>query len=156
MLHLAGGFPGGVNGKNPPTAVAQSGKSLPAMQETWVQSLGGEDPLEKEMATHSSILSWESHGQRSPAVYGVARVGYNWETKCSIHAADARQEGDPVRFLDGEDPLEKEILQYSYLGNPTDRGVWQATVHWTIRVGREWVTQHSHTADIMVQCTPYK
>ena len=57
MLHLAGSFPGGVNGKNPPTAVAQSGKSLPAMQETWVQSLGGDDPLEKEMATHSSILS---------------------------------------------------------------------------------------------------
>ena len=37
--------------------VAQSVKSLPAMQETWVQSLGWEDPLEKEMATHSSILA---------------------------------------------------------------------------------------------------
>ena len=33
-------------------------KNLPAMQETWVQSLGWEDPLEKGMATHSSILSW--------------------------------------------------------------------------------------------------
>ena len=33
-------------------------KRLPAMQETWVQSLGREDPLEKEMATHSSILAW--------------------------------------------------------------------------------------------------
>ena len=33
-------------------------KHLPAMQETWVQSLGREDPLEKEMATHSSILAW--------------------------------------------------------------------------------------------------
>ena len=32
---------------------------MPAMQETWVQSLGREDPLEKEMATHSSILAWE-------------------------------------------------------------------------------------------------
>ena len=31
---------------------------LPAMRETWVQSLGWEDPLEKEMATHSSILAW--------------------------------------------------------------------------------------------------
>ena len=39
--------------------VAQMVKSLPAMQETWVQSLGWEDPLEKEMATHFSILSWE-------------------------------------------------------------------------------------------------
>ena len=34
-------------------------KSLPAMQETWVQILGQEDPLEKEMATHSVILAWK-------------------------------------------------------------------------------------------------
>ena len=34
-------------------------KCLPAMRETWVRSLGGEDPLEKEMATHSSTLAWK-------------------------------------------------------------------------------------------------
>ena len=39
--------------------VAQTVKNLPAVQETRVQSLGGEDPLEKEMATHFSILAWE-------------------------------------------------------------------------------------------------
>ena len=39
--------------------IAQSVKSLPAMQETWVQSLGWEDPLEKEMATYSSTLVWK-------------------------------------------------------------------------------------------------
>ena len=39
--------------------VAQRIKRLPAMQETWVQSLGWEDPLEKEMATHCSILDWK-------------------------------------------------------------------------------------------------
>ena len=38
--------------------VAQLVKNLPAMQETWVRFLGWEDPLEKEMATHSSILAW--------------------------------------------------------------------------------------------------
>ena len=38
--------------------VAQMAKSLPAVLETWVRSLGQEDPLEKEMATHSSILAW--------------------------------------------------------------------------------------------------
>ena len=38
--------------------MAQTVKNLPAMQETQVQSLGQEDPLEKEMATHSSILAW--------------------------------------------------------------------------------------------------
>ena len=38
--------------------VAQMVKNLPAIQETWVSSLGQEDPLQKEMATHSSILAW--------------------------------------------------------------------------------------------------
>ena len=39
------------------------------MQETQGQSLGGEDPLEEEMATNSSILAWEFHGQRTLAGY---------------------------------------------------------------------------------------
>ena len=47
QLHLNESFPG-----------SSMVKSLPAMLETWVQSLGWEDPLEKEMATHSSILTW--------------------------------------------------------------------------------------------------
>ena len=38
--------------------MAQKAKNLPAMQETWVQSLGQEDPPEKEVAAHSSILAW--------------------------------------------------------------------------------------------------
>ena len=45
--------------------VAQMIKNLPAMQETQVQSLGQEDPLEKGMVTYSSILAWRIHGQRS-------------------------------------------------------------------------------------------
>ena len=39
--------------------VAQMAKNLPAMQESWVQFMGQEDPLERGMATHSSILAWE-------------------------------------------------------------------------------------------------
>ena len=38
--------------------LAQTVKNLPTVQETWIQSLGWEDPLEKKMATHSSILAW--------------------------------------------------------------------------------------------------
>ena len=45
--------------------MAQMVKNLQLMQETWVQSLDGENPLEKRMATHFSILAWTSHGQRS-------------------------------------------------------------------------------------------
>ena len=49
--------------------MAQTVKSLPTMQETWVRSLGWEYPLDKEMATHSSILPGESHGWRSLVGY---------------------------------------------------------------------------------------
>ena len=42
-------------------------KSLPVMQETWVRSLVGEDPLEKEMATHSSILAWRRPWTEEPS-----------------------------------------------------------------------------------------
>ena len=45
--------------------VAQKVKHLPAMQETWVRSLGQEDPLDKEIATHSSTLPGESQGRGS-------------------------------------------------------------------------------------------
>ena len=56
--------------------VAQSGKNPTSMQESQVRSLGWEDPLEKEMATHSSILALEkSHGQRS--LVGSQRVRYD-------------------------------------------------------------------------------
>ena len=46
--------------------VAQMVKSLSAMQETWVQSLSWEDPLEKEMATHPSILAWKMPRMEEP------------------------------------------------------------------------------------------
>ena len=41
-------------------------RSLPAMRETWVQSMGEEDPLEKEMANHSSILAWKIQWREEP------------------------------------------------------------------------------------------
>ena len=46
--------------------VAQSVKNVLAVQETWVQSLGREDPLEKEMATHSSMLAWKISWREEP------------------------------------------------------------------------------------------
>ena len=42
------------------------GKNLPAVQETWVRSLGGEDPVAKKMATHSSILAWRTPWTEDP------------------------------------------------------------------------------------------
>ena len=54
------------------------------MQETWAQSLGWEDPLEKEMATHSSILAWKIPWTEEPEGYspwGHKRVGHDLATK---------------------------------------------------------------------------
>ena len=62
-------------GESRVSQVAPTVKNLPAVWEIWVQSLGQEDPLEKGVATHSSILAWgvfqpgESHGQRSLVGY---------------------------------------------------------------------------------------
>ena len=60
--------------------MAQTVKNLPAMQETWLQSLGQEDPLEKEMATHSSILAWRIPPTEEPGglqSMGLQRVGHD-------------------------------------------------------------------------------
>ena len=60
--------------------VAQSVKHLPAVWDTWVQFLGREDPLEKEMATHSSILAWKIPWIENPGglqSMGSQRVGHN-------------------------------------------------------------------------------
>ena len=60
--------------------VAQRVKRLPTMWETWVQSLGREDPLEKEMATHSSTVAWKTPWTEKPDMLqsmGLQRVGHN-------------------------------------------------------------------------------
>ena len=60
--------------------VAQMVKNLPAIQETWVRSLGWEDPLEKGTTTHSSILAWRIPWTEEPGgllSMGLQRVGHN-------------------------------------------------------------------------------
>ena len=68
--------------------VAQMVKTLPAMQETWVQSLGQEDPLEKGMATHSTILAW--------------RISWTMEY---VRQKEKSREIITVSFLQIQDPL---------------------------------------------------
>ena len=58
-----------ITGKCYASLVAQMVKSLSAVWETQIRSLGQEDPLEKELSTHSSTLAWKSHGQRSLVGY---------------------------------------------------------------------------------------
>ena len=58
--------------------MAQMVRSLPTMWETWVRSLSWEDPLEKEMATHSSILAWEIPWMEEPGRLQVYKVAKSW------------------------------------------------------------------------------
>ena len=62
--------------------MAQMVKNLPAMQETWVQSLGQENLMKKKIATHSSILTWKILWTEKPAglqSIESQRVGHDWE-----------------------------------------------------------------------------
>ena len=73
---------------------AQTVKHLPAMRETQVRSLGGEDPLEKEMATHSSILAWKFHEWRSLVGYspwGRKELDMTWVTSLSFFLMKNKQ-----------------------------------------------------------------
>ena len=101
--------------------MAQMVKNLLAMQETWVWSLGREDPLEKGMETHSSILSWIFPWTEEPGwlqSMGSQRVGHDWVTYTTIQCIiqfciicipyTGKGNGNP--------------LQYSCLENPMDGG----------------------------------
>ena len=76
-----------------PTLVAQTIKRLPIMRETRVQSLGREDPLEKEMATHSSTLAWRIPWTEKPGrlqSMWSQRVGHDWATSISLSLSPDR------------------------------------------------------------------
>ena len=86
-------------------------KNPPVMWETWVQSLGWEDPLEEDMATHSSCRA-------SPVAQLVKNPPAMWEIW--------------VQSLGWEDPLEKEMATHSSIlawRIPMDRGAWHAAVY---------------------------
>ena len=71
----------------PDSLMAQTVKSLPAMKKTWGRSLGREDPLEKEMATHFSILAWKVPCMEEPdrlQSMGSQRVRHKWVTWLSF------------------------------------------------------------------------
>ena len=89
-------------------------KNLPAVQEPWVRSLRQEDPLEKKMATYSSILTWRIPRTEEPGrlqSLGLLRVGHDRATSLS---RIGEGNGNP--------------LQCSCLENPRDQGAWRAAV----------------------------
>ena len=108
------GFPGGSVVKN-----------LPALQETLAESLGQENPQEKEMATYSSILAWEIQWTEEPGrlqSIGSQRVGHDWMTNththtfCNKHMVCRRKMIDflfSVSFFDRRQEMHFSILFWS-------------------------------------------
>ena len=117
------------------------------MRETWVQSLGWEDPLEKGKATHSSILAWRIPWTK---VHGVTK---SWTRLSDFHWWLSGKKNSPANAGDlGHTGLIPELgrspgegngnpLQYSCMKNPMDRRAWRATVHGVTRVGLELATK---------------
>ena len=110
--------------------VAQRLKCLPAMQETWVRSLGWEDPLEKEMATHSRIPAWripwtEEHFWVQST--GLQRVRHDWVTSLthSNYGEDNEDNGD----LPSKDPM--HVLLYSVPPN-LQQVTTDPCLHWRL------------------------
>ena len=89
-------YAGKYTGVSRASLVTGSVKNLPAMRKTWVQSLGQEEPLEEEMATHSSILAWRITMDRGAQSMGSQRVGCNWATKHSTIALAYVLKSSPI------------------------------------------------------------
>ena len=97
--------------------VAQTVKCLPTMWETWVRSLGWEDPLEKEMATYSSTLAWKTPWIKEPGrlqSMWSQRVGHDWATSLSLSWANIR----PALWMKKLKLREVELL---YEAEPTHK-----------------------------------
>ena len=107
-------YPGGSDGK------------VPTIQETWVRSLGQEDPLEKEMATHFSILAWKIPWTKEPGrlqSMGSQRVGHDWVTSLTYSLTKQfclKEHTSTVDFLrlKGSAITSKNCSRYLQYGHP--------------------------------------
>ena len=101
------------------TGMAQTVKNLPAIQDTWVQSLGQEGPLGKGIATHSSILAWEIPWTEEPGglqSMGLQRVRCNWLTLslyCLKESFPAKGKWWHVTHVPARVTVRKEFKSYS-------------------------------------------
>ena len=115
-------------------------KNPPAVQETWIRSLGWEDPLEEGMATHSSILAWripKDRGVLWATVYRVAESDMTeqlmlWASQVVLAVKNLPAMRDTLdQSLSQEDPLEEGMATHSNIlawRIPMDRGGWRTIV----------------------------
>ena len=145
FISIFRGFPGGSR----TSLVAQMVKHLSTMQETWVWSLGQEDPLEKEMAIHSSTIAWKIPWTEEPG--RVQSVGSQSQTRLSDFTSLAAQTAKNlpamqetwVWTLGQDDPLENGMATHSRI--PTWRIWWTEKLQpmRSQRFGYDWVTNTS-------------
>ena len=132
--------------------VAQRVKHLPAVQDAWVQSLGQEDPLEKEMAPHSSTLSWKIPWTEEPArlqSMGLQRVRHNWATSPRVFLIPS-----PNRFF-----YWRQGWGFTLKNKGWSLSTWQLQgvkhLGWVIVVGREKVmltNTINESNDFVIHC----
>ena len=98
-------------------ARAQTVKNPPAMQETQVRSLGRADPLQKGMATHSTVLAWRIPWTEEPGglqSMGLQRVRQDWVTNTFVSTVDAFKNVHDFNFIKSTYQLEK-IMFFNFL-----------------------------------------
>ena len=111
--------------------VAQMVKKLLTMQETWIWSLSRKDPLEKGMASHSSILAWRIPWTKEPGglqFMEFRRVGQYWATNTFIQAKALRSQGSSKSSL--------SLISHLYLSSPL-------SIDWKQRIGDGGVARWS-------------
>ena len=97
--------------------MAQMVKNSPTMQETWVWSLASEDPLEKEMATQSSILAWRIPQTKEPGELqslGSQRVRHDWVTNTSTYPRRVRVKRGISPLYSGAEPEIQTIKEVEW------------------------------------------
>ena len=123
--------------------VAQTVKHLPTMRETWVQSLGREDPLEKEMATHSSILVWKIPWADMPgrllSVHGVTKSRTRLSNFTLLHFLVPMVKNSPANAGDIRDVGSVPGLRRSPGGRHSNHSsILAGRIPWTEVPGQLW------------------
>ena len=146
--------------------MAQVIKNLPEIQETWVRSLGLEDPLEKGKATYSSILAWKIPWSEEPGrlqSMGLQRVGHDWAIKHSTEPwarwgfpglvrSHGRGHGNPFQYSFLENPHgQRSLAGYSLWGHKgLEMTEWLITRTWARHPARDPQTARFPTHTEMV------